>query len=190
MFGKLAAANGFYRVLARFEWPRGQDIGYDRWMDNSPANSPADAQSPQVVVHGKGTDFLQEIVSGKHHLKADEPQEVGGKDAAPTPYDYLLAALGSCTSMTIGWYARKKNIPLEEIKVSLWQSRIHAKDCEDCITKEGMIHRIELEIALTGKLTQQQHDLLMEAAAKCPVHRTLSSEIDIKTRESATSSAP
>ena len=136
-------------------------------------------------MHGKSATFSQEIVAGKHQLKADEPVVAGGEDAAPTPYDYLLAALGSCTSMTIGWYARKKNIPVEDIKVSLWQSRIHAKDCEDCITKDGMIHRIELEIALTGNITPQQHKLLMEAAERCPVHQTLTSEIDIKTRVAA-----
>lgn len=155
----------------------------------TPSNAPSiTAAPPEVVVRGKGTSFSQEIVAGKHHLQADEPVDAGGKDAAPNPYDYLLAALGSCTSMTIGWYARKRNIPVEDIKVSLWQSRIHAKDCEDCLTKEGMIHRIELEIALTGNLTPQQHQLLMEAAERCPVHRTLTAEIDIKTRVAAVAS--
>ena len=113
--------------------------------------------------------------------------EVGGTDSAPTPYDYLLAALGTCTSMTIGWYARKRNIPLKDITVSLWQNRIHAKDCEDCLTKDGMIHRIEVEVELTGDLTQQQRDLLMQAAAKCPVHRTLTSEINVQLREKQSS---
>jgi len=150
-------------------------------MDPSFASSPT-VVPPEVIVRGKGSSFSQEIDAGKHHFQADEPIEVGGKDAAPNPYDYLLAALGACTSMTIGWYARKRNIPVEDIRVSLWQSRIHAKDCEDCITKDGMIHRIELEIGLTGNITPQQHNLLMEAAEKCPVHRTLSSEIEIKTR--------
>jgi putative redox protein len=156
-------------------------------MSDSSADSSIVAE-PQVVVRGKGNDFLQNVVAGKHQLRADEPVEVGGKDLAPNPYDYLLAALGTCTSMTIGWYARKKNIPVEDIRVSLWQSRIHAKDCEDCLTKDGMIHRIELEIAVTGNITAQQHKLLMEAAEKCPVHKTLSSEIDIKTRVAASAS--
>lgn len=141
-----------------------------------------ETQPPEVVVRGKAADFLQEIDAGKHHFQADEPVAVGGRDAAPNPYDYLLAALGSCTAMTIGWYARKKNIPVESITVSLWQSRIHAKDCEDCMTKDGMIHRIELDIRLTGELSSEQRSLLMQAAERCPVHRTLSSEIDIKTR--------
>jgi putative redox protein len=90
--------------------------------------------------------------------------------------------------MTIGWYARKKKVPLETIQVSLWQSRIHAKDCEDCLTEDGMIDRIEMEIALTGPITAPQQAMLMEAAARCPVHRTLTSEIDIKLR--ATGSPP
>src|ERR1044071_5915069 len=89
---------------------------------------------PEAIVRGDGTKFLQTIVSGKHHFQADEPVDVGGTDAAPTPYDYLLAALGACTSMTIGWYARKRNIAVNGITVSLWQSRLHAKDCEDCQT--------------------------------------------------------
>ena len=137
-------------------------------------------ESPDVVVTGTANDFLQKIVSGKHQLEADEPGDVGGDDAGPSPYEYLLAALGSCTSMTIGWYARKKKVPLETIQVSLWQSRIHAKDCEDCLTEDGMIDRIEMEIALTGPITAPQQAMLMEAAARCPVHRTLTSEIDIK----------
>src|SRR2546421_12848081 len=89
-------------------------------------------KAPDVVVHGRGRDFQQKIISGKHRFEGDEPADVGGADSAPTPYDYLLAALGTCTSMTIGWHARKRKIPLDAIIVSLWQSRIHAKDCEDC----------------------------------------------------------
>src|SRR5436305_6253546 len=110
-------------------------------MDISATPSSTAATSPEVIVHGKSGSFSQEIIAGKHHLSADEPLAVGGKNAAPTPYDYLLTALGSCTSMSIGWYARKKNIPVEDITVSLWQSRIHAKDCENCLTEDGMIHR-------------------------------------------------
>jgi uncharacterized OsmC-like protein len=139
-----------------------------------------EGQRPDVVVKGKASGFLQEIVSGTHHLKADEPASIGGSDSAPTPYDYLLAALGSCTSMTVGLYARRKKWPLEEVMVSLWHSRIHAKDCADCETREGMLDRVELKVELTGQLTPEQRTKLMEIAGKCPVHRTLKSEIDIK----------
>jgi uncharacterized OsmC-like protein len=137
---------------------------------------------PDVVVRGNVRGFLQEVVSGRHHLRADEPVSAGGSDAAPGPYDYLLIALGVCTSMTVGLYARRKQIPLEDITVSLSHSRIHAKDCEECETKEGMLDRIDTRIKLSGSLTVEQQAKLMEIAGKCPVHRTLKSEIEIRLR--------
>ncbi len=140
-----------------------------------PNKKPAD-----VIVRGNAAGFLQEVTSGKHHLRADEPVEVGGTDAAPGPYDYLLIALGVCTSMTVGLYARRKQIPLEDITVFLSHSRIHAKDCEECETKEGLLDRIETNIELSGPLTPEQRTKLMEIAEKCPVHRTLKSEINIR----------
>ena len=135
-----------------------------------------------VIVRGNSREFLQEVVSGKHRLRADEPTAAGGADAAPGPYDYLLIALGVCTSMTVGLYARRKRLPLENITVSLSHSRIHAKDCEECETKDGMLDRIDTKIELTGPLTPEQRAKLMEIAAKCPVHRTLKSEINIRLR--------
>ena len=140
----------------------------------------ADPKPADVVVRGDATGFLQEVVSGNHHLRADEPVSVGGSDAAPGPYDYLLIALGVCTSMTVGLYARRKQFPLENITVSLRHARIHAQDCEDCETKEGMLDRIDTYIELTGSLTAEQRAKLIEIAGKCPVHRTLKSEIDIR----------
>ena len=141
-------------------------------------------EAPHVVVHGGADTFKQEIVAGKHHLVADEPISAGGGDAGPDPYDYLLAALGVCTSMTIGFYARRNHMPLEKITVSLWHSRIHARDCEECETKEGMLDRIDVEVQLTGSLSAEQHAKLMDVAAKCTVHRTLTSEINIRLRAS------
>jgi uncharacterized OsmC-like protein len=141
-----------------------------------------DKEAPHIVVHGGADSFKQEIVAGKHHLVADEPISVGGGDAGPDPYDYLLTALGVCTSMTIGFYARRNHLPLEKITVSLWHSRIHATDCEECGTKEGMLDRIDVEVELTGSLSAEQHAKLMDVAAKCPVHRTLTSEINIRLR--------
>jgi len=140
----------------------------------------ADPKPADVVVRGDATGFLQEVVSGNHHLRADEPVSVGGSDAAPGPYDYLLIALGVCTSMTVGLYARRKQFPLENITVSLRHSRIHAQDCEECETKEGMLDRIDTYIELTGSLTVEQRAKLIEIAGKCPVYRTLKSEIDIR----------
>jgi putative redox protein len=142
-----------------------------------------------VVVRSNASGFLQEVVSGKHHLRVDEPVSVGGSDAAPGPYDYLLIALGVCTSMTVGLYARRKQWPLENITVSLRHSRIHAEDCEEC-KQGGMLDRIDVEVELTGSLSAEQHAKLMEIAAICPVHRTLTSEINIRLRSARKSSAP
>ena len=135
-----------------------------------------------VVVRGNASGFLQEIISGAHQLGADEPVSAGGGDAAPGPYDYLLVGLGACTSMTVGLYARSKKWPLENISVSLRHSRIHARDCAECETKNGMLDRIDVELGLSGALTAEQRAKLLEIAGKCPVHRTLKSEINIRLR--------
>lgn len=144
---------------------------------------------PHVMVRGGAAGFAQQIQVGAHQLSADEPIESGGTDTGPSPYDLLLAALGSCTSMTIGLYARRKNWPLQEVVVSLWHSKIHAADCAECESKEGRIDRIEREIQLIGSLTNEQRSKLMEMADKCPVHRTLTSEINIRTKEKPASSS-
>ncbi|HZA38749.1 MAG TPA: OsmC family protein [Candidatus Baltobacteraceae bacterium] len=158
-------------------------------MNTSTPTTIDQSKPADVVVRGNARGFLQEVVNGKHTLRADEPVSAGGTDAAPSPYDYLLIALGVCTSMTVGLYARRKQWPLENITVSLRHSRIHAKDCEECETKEGMLDRIDTEIELTGSLTGEQRAKLMEIAAKCPVHRTLKSEINIRLQAAEKSSA-
>jgi len=142
----------------------------------------AEPAEPPVIVRGAAAGFSQKIEIGAHRLTADEPVSFGGADTGASPYDLLLAALGACTSMTIGLYARKRRWPLETITVSLRHSKIHARDCDDCETKEGRIDRIEMEIHLDGQLTDEQRAKLMEIAGKCPVHQTLTSEINIKTR--------
>ena len=136
----------------------------------------------EVVVRGTATGMVQEIVAGSHPLLADEPVSAGGADAGPSPYELLLAALGACTSMTITMYARKKSWPLEAVTVRLRHSRIHAIDCAECETKEGLLDHIERDIQLTGTLTGEQRARLLEIAKKCPVNRTLQSEINIQTR--------
>ncbi len=133
----------------------------------------------EVIVSSDG--FLkQQITAGDHSLIADEPREAGGSDAGPDPYSFLLAALGACTSMTLQLYAKHKGIPLEKVQVSLRNSRIHAKDCETCDSNEGKIEEIERYISLTGPLTDEQKHRLLEIARRCPVHKTLTSEIVIK----------
>ena len=127
--------------------------------------------------------FQQEIVSGVHRFIADEPVNVGGRDSGPGPYDLLLAALGACTSMTLRLYADRKKLPLRRTQVRLKHGKIYATDCAECETKEGMIDRIERVITLEGDLDPAQRARLLEIADKCPVHRTLKSEVDIRTAE-------
>jgi uncharacterized OsmC-like protein len=139
----------------------------------------------RVVVGGSADGFAQEIVAGPHRLTSDEPLSDGGTDTGPSPYDLLLAALGSCTSMTMAMYARRKGWPLERVAVELRHSKIHAEDCADCETRQGMLDRIDRDIRLVGPLSAEQRGKLLEIADKCPVHRTLTSEIKIRTREVA-----
>jgi putative redox protein len=135
-----------------------------------------------VIVRGHATGLAQEIETGRHRLVADEPVEAGGTDTGPSPYELLLAALGACTSMTLSMYARRKQWPLERVTVRLRHDKIHAKDCAECETKEGMLDRIEREISLAGPLDAEQRERLLAIANRCPVHRTLVSEVDIRTR--------
>src|SRR5216684_9173476 len=109
-----------------------------------------------VVVRGSAAGFAQEILAGPHRMTADEPASAGGTDTGPSPYDLLLAALGACTSITVGMYARRKGWPLEEVTVHLRHSKIHASDCAECETKEGMLDHIERDIHFAGKLTAEQ----------------------------------
>jgi len=115
-----------------------------------------------------------------HVLITDEPVLAGGEDAGPDPYTLLLAALGSCISMTTMLYARRKAWPVERVTIHLRQKRIHGNDCADCVEKhEGFIHRIERRVSLEGDLTEEQRTRLQEIAHKCPVHKTLTSPIMI-----------
>jgi putative redox protein len=136
----------------------------------------------EVYVTGPTTGFAQQIAVGPHHLSADEPLAAGGSDTGPTPYQLLLAALGSCTSMTLAAYARHKQWPLLAVRVRLRHSKIHAADCMRCETEVGLLDRIDREIEMDGALTGEQRARLLEIADRCPVHRTLKAEIDISTR--------
>ena len=148
--------------------------------------SAADRAAPaagEVIVAEAGTGkFAQIIAAGRHRLHADEPATVGGDDSGPSPYDLLLAALGACTSMTIRMYAAQKQWPLSRVSVTLRHAKVHAQDCADCETKDGKIDRIERNIAVEGDLDATQREKLLEIANKCPVHRTLHSEVWISSR--------
>ncbi|HEY1364709.1 MAG TPA: bifunctional alpha/beta hydrolase/OsmC family protein [Xanthobacteraceae bacterium] len=155
-----------------------------RYLDAPERAAGEAAQAGAVVVREtRRGRFQQEVTAGRHRFLADEPLDVGGLDSGPSPYDLVLAGLGACTAMTLRLYAERKALPLEEVTVALDHSKIHAADCAECETKEGMIDRIERAITLRGKLDADQRQRLMEIADKCPVHRTLTSEIDIRTVE-------
>ena len=167
----------------------------DRYLKTGEAETGARSQGQggetqdaegRVVVRETGEGFLsQHVVAGRHRLRADEPTSVGGDNTGPTPYDLLLAALGACTSMTMRMYAKRKNWPLQRAQVTLRHEKIHATDCADCETKEGRIDRIDRTIRLEGPLDDTQRKKLLEIADKCPVHRTLHSEVRIVTQGEA-----
>jgi uncharacterized OsmC-like protein/fermentation-respiration switch protein FrsA (DUF1100 family) len=137
----------------------------------------------RVIEAGEGK-FAQDIYAGRHRLRADEPVSIGGADTGPTPYDLLLASLGACTAMTLRLYANEKRLPLTRVSVVLKHGRVHAADCAACETREGKIDRIERVVTLEGDLDDAQRAKLLEIADKCPVHRTLHSELRVDTRHS------
>ncbi|MEN3326717.1 MAG: hypothetical protein V7638_1524 [Acidobacteriota bacterium] len=134
----------------------------------------------EVIVTSQ-SNLRNEVRYGAGHtLMTDEPIEAGGEDAGPDPYTLLLAALGSCISMTVTLYARRKQWPLEKVTVRLRQNRVHVKDCEECTQlSDGYVHRIERSVSFDGPLTDEQRARLQEISYKCPVHRTLSAPIVI-----------
>jgi len=156
-----------------------------RYLDpvvSEQAAAPDEAPRNVVVRETRNGKFQQTVSIGPHRMLADEPVAAGGEDSGPGPYDFVLAGLGACTSMTLRLYAERKSLPLERVTVTLKHSRIHAEDCADCETKAGMLDRIDRVIAMEGALDAEARRKLMEIADKCPVHRTLTSEIHIVTR--------
>ena len=131
-----------------------------------------------VTVRLRGS-FRADVIAGKHRFVLDEPESAGGTDEGPTPYDALSAALGGCTAMTLHFYARREKIPLEGVDVEVRHDREHAKDCADCLTKSGFIHRFRVILTLHGELSDEQRATLLDVARRCPVAKTLGSEIRI-----------
>jgi uncharacterized OsmC-like protein/pimeloyl-ACP methyl ester carboxylesterase len=155
-----------------------------RYLDPVTPEPAAAGAAPRKVVVRETRDskFQNDVIVGPHHLFADEPVAVGGADTGPGPYDYVLAGLGACTSITMRMYADRKSLPLDRVTVTLSHSKIHAEDCAQCETRVGMLDQFDRVIAMEGALDAEQRKRLMEIADKCPVHRTLESEIHIVTK--------
>jgi putative redox protein len=157
----------------------------ERYIDVATPEAAAElGEAPRHVVvrETRKSKFQQTVSVGPHRMLADEPVAAGGEDTGPGPYDFVLAGLGACTSMTMRLYADRKSLPLERVTVTLRHSRIHAEDCAECETKAGMLDQIDRIIAMEGDLDAEQRARLMDIADKCPVHRTLTSEVRIVTR--------
>ena len=158
-----------------------------RYLETAEVEAEAAAPAPalehgEVWVSGGESGYRQRVRAGRHELMADEPVSVGGGDAGPNPYDYLLAALGTCTNMTLRMYADRKGWPLEGVDTRSRHSKIHARDCEECQSESGKIDLIEKAIEIRGPLSEEQRARLLEIAGRCPVHRTLTSETVIRSR--------
>ena len=135
-----------------------------------------------VLVESASPEFLENVFIGRHRLQADEPLSAGGQDAAPSPYELLLAALGTCKSITARMYAKRKGWPLQGVQVKLSHTKVHAEDCVDCERTNSLIDQIEVEIKFQGELSAEQRQVLLAITEKCPVHRTLTSDLQIRTR--------
>jgi len=152
-----------------------------RYLDPAAPEQVVEAPRNVVVRETRNSKFQQTVSVGPHRMLADEPVAAGGEDTGPGPYDFVLAGLGACTSMTMRMYADRKSLPLERVTVTLKHSKIYAQDCAECETNAGMLDQIDRVIAMEGPLDAEQRKKLMEIADKCPVHRTLTSEIHIVT---------
>jgi uncharacterized OsmC-like protein len=155
------------------------------WAAPYLAGAPATAEPlPPGVVEvresGRGR-YAQVVSAGRHRLRADEPVEAGGGDTGPSPYEWLVAALGACTSMTVRMYAERKQWPLEHVSVRLRHRKRHAQDCQDCEARDARLDHVDREVSLTGPLDPAQRQRLLEIANRCPVHRTLEAGLTVTT---------
>jgi putative redox protein len=141
--------------------------------------------STTVKVDSANPDYLEHVHAGVHVLAADEPLSAGGQDAGPTPYEFLLGALGSCKAITVRMYAARKRWPLRSVHVTLSHAKVHAEDCIDCTHATSLIDQIEVELHLEGELSEEQRRTLHDIAEKCPIQRTLTAGVRIRSRAAA-----
>jgi len=140
-----------------------------------------DVAKGEITVSERDHKFMLDVFSDSHHWRSDEPAAVGGNNTGPDPYEHLLAAVGSCTAMTVRMYASRKEWPLDDVTITLRHSREHLTDCENCDEKPSQLDVIERDISLHGDLSDQQRERLLQIADKCPVHKTLTGQLDIRT---------
>lgn len=181
----LVTLEGADHFLSREEDARFAASMLGAWAARYVAEPVAASRLPSgvVEVHEAGAGrFTQDVHAGGHRLRVDEPRDMGGDDTGPSPYGLLAAALGACTAMTLRLYADQKGWPLERVGVRLSHAKVHAQDCATCAKKEGRVDRIDREVVLEGPLDARQRARLLEIADRCPVHRTLASEVDVRTR--------
>lgn len=159
---------------------------FQEWDFHGPGGEhPPEAEFREgaVTVAGRPEDiFLATVNANGHRMLTDEPESVGGEDRGPTPYDYLAAALGTCTVMTLNMYARHKRLPVERVEVSVRHDRVHARDCKDCESDKGYVDQLHREIRITGELDDAQRERMMQIADRCPVHKSLHGEIKVRSR--------
>jgi putative redox protein len=147
---------------------------------------PLPAVADETIARTRSGGFLTSLLSAGHALVADEPASAGGTDAGPSPYDLLAAALAACTTMTLTLYAKHKNLAVASVSATVRHNKIHAGDCENCETVDGKVDVFERRISIDGELTAEQRTRMLEIADRCPVHRTLHSEVKVRTRSETT----
>jgi putative redox protein len=153
-----------------------------RYLPQGENDGAIQAAEGEVIARTEFPGFRTDIQAGPHHLVADEPRSVGGSELGPTPYDLLAAALATCTTMTLGMYARHKQLDLRSASVTVTHDKIHASDCDDCESESGKVDEFRRVLNLEGDLTEEQRERMVEIADRCPVHRTLHAEIKVRTR--------